>query len=245
MNTSLTISKSGMNGLQTNLDVISNNVANSTTVGYKQRNTNFHELIREDTNSRGNMIMNGIPVGMKAEPGQLKLTQGGLIPSSFEYDVALVGDGFFGVRLPNNQLALTRDGSFRMDAEGTLRTSTGNRVDMTYHVPANQWPNGQATIKDNGQVLVGNQLVGEIAVYDSSQFEQFEEVGENLYQLPNGATPQRMANPVIKQHYLEASNVDLAESMTDMIVTQRAYSMNAKVIQSTDDMMQIINNFKQ
>ncbi len=245
MNPSLAISKSGMNGLQTSLDIISNNVANSTTVGYKQQNTNFHELLRSDTNSRGNMIMNGIPIGMKAEQGQLNLTQGGLIPSPNNFDLALVGDGFFGVRLPNNELAYTRDGSFRMDAEGTLRTSSGNRVDMTYHVPKNQWPQGKPTVKDNGEIIVGNQLVGEIPIYSSDSFEQLNEIGENLYQLPNGMASRRQATPSIKQHYLEASNVDLAESMTDMIVTQRAYSLNAKVIQSTDDMMQLINNFKQ
>lgn len=245
MNTSLAISKSGMNGLQTNLDIISNNVANSSTVGYKQQNTNFHELLREDTKSRDNLILNGISRGLKTEKGQLNLTQGSLISSNYEFDLAIVGDGLFGVRLPNNELVYTRDGSFRMDAEGTLRTSTGNQVDMTYIVPRNEWPDGQATVTDNGQVIVSNQLVGEIPIYDSSSFEQLEEIGSNLYQLPGGQTLQQMDNPMIKQHYLEASNVDLAESMTDMIVTQRAYSMNAKVIQSTDDMMQIINNFKQ
>lgn len=245
MNPSLAISKSGMNGLQTNLDVISNNVANSSTVGYKQQNTNFHELLREDTSSRGNMIMNGISRGLKTEQGQLNLTQGSFIPSPNSFDLALAGGGFFGVRLPNNELVFTRDGSFRMDEAGTLTTSNGNPVEMTYLVPKDQWGPGQPTVKENGEVLVGGQLVGEIAVFDSNQFEQLEEIGNNLYQLPNGMNAQRMANPNIKQGYLEASNVDLAESMTDMIVTQRAYSMNAKVIQSTDDMMQIINNFKQ
>lgn len=245
MNPSLAISKSGMNGLQTNLDIISNNVANSSTVGFKEQNTNFHELLREDTTSRDQLLINGISRGMKTEMGQLNLTQGGLIPSTNDFDLALVGDGFFGVRLPNNELVYTRDGSFRMDSEGTLRTSTGNRVEMTYHVPQDQWPTGKPSVNENGQVTVKGQLVGEIAVFNSDQAEQLTEIGGNLYQLPNGVNSQRMANPSIKQHYLEASNVDLATSMTDMIVTQRAYSLNAKVIQSTDDMMQIINNFKQ
>lgn len=245
MNPSLAISKSGMNGLQTNLDIISNNVANSNTVGFKEKNANFHELLREDTNSRGNMIFNGISRGTKVEQGQLNLTQGTLVASSNDFDLALVGEGFFGVRLPNNELVFTRDGSFKMDAQGNLVTSNGYQVDANLTVPKDQWPSGKPSVLENGQIVVGNMTVGEIPVYDSTQFEQLLEIGENLYQLPEGIQSSRMGQPTIKQHFLEASNVDLAGSMTDMIVTQRAYSMNAKVIQSTDEMMQVINNFKQ
>lgn len=245
MNPSLAVSKSGINGLQTNLDIVSNNIANSNTVGFKEKDANFHELLREDTPSRGNMLMNGISRGSKTEQGQLNLTQGGFIPGSNDFDLALMGEGFFGVRTANNELAYTRDGSFRFDAQGTLRTSNGNRVEINYFLPKNDWPNGNPAVSENGQITVGNQVVGEIPVFESNQYEQLLEVGDNLFQLPGNMNPTRMQNPSIKQHYLEASNVDLAGQMTDMIVTQRAYSMNTKVAQSTDEMMQIINNFKQ
>ncbi|MGX7023584.1 flagellar hook-basal body protein [Vagococcus hydrophili] len=245
MNPSLAVSKSGMNGLQTNLDIVANNIANSNTVGFKEKDTNFHELLREDTKSRENLLLNGISRGMKSEQAQLNMTQGGFIPGSNDFDLALVGDGFFGVRLPNNQMAYTRDGSFRFDANGTLRTSNGNQVDINYLVPKNNWPNGSATVSERGEVTVGNQLVAQIPVYATDRYEQFQETGDNLFQLPQGTNAQVMNNPTIKQYYLEASNVDLADQMTDMIVTQRVYSMNTKVAQSTDEMMQIINNFKQ
>lgn len=244
MNPSLAISKSGMNSLQVNLDVVSNNVANSNTVGFKEQNTNFQELLREDVSSRNQLLINGISRGTKAELGQFNLTQGGLIATSNDYDLALVGDGFFGVRLTDNELVYTRDGSFRMDASGTLRTSSGEEVEMTYNMPKGQWPTGKPIINEQGQITIQNQIVGQISIFDSNQFEQMNEIGGNLYRFKEGEVPI-LVNPVIKQHYLETSNVDLATSMTDMIVTQRAYSLNAKVIQSTDDMMQIINNFKQ
>lgn len=162
-----------------------------------------------------------------------------------DFDLAISGEGMFGIRLPDNQLAYTRDGSFAFDQNGVLRNASGNRVEMTLNVPKNNWPKGEPYVREDGQVRVGNVLVGEIPVFDDANSSQLIEVGENQWVLPQGQAAARLANPVIKQHFLEGSNVELAESMSDMIVTQRAYSMNAKVLQATDEMMQRINEYKQ
>lgn len=245
MNSSLSISRSGLKGLQTHLDITSNNIANVNTIGFKQKNTNFYELLRNDVAGQNGPLPNGVSRGMKATQGQFNMTQGSLIASNNPFDLAISGEGMFGIRLPDNQLAYTRDGSFAFDQNGVLRNASGNRVEMTLNVPKNNWPKGEPYVREDGQVRVGNILVGEIPVFDDANSSQLIEVGENQWVLPQGQAATRLANPVIKQHFLEGSNVELAESMSDMIVTQRAYSMNAKVLQATDEMMQRINEYKQ
>lgn len=245
MNSSLSISRSGLKGLQTQLDVTSNNIANVNTNGYKQKNTNFSELLRNDVINRENEVPNGISRGLSVSQAQYISDQGSLTSSTNPFDLAISGEGFFGIRLNDNQLVYTRDGNFTMDAAGDLRNSAGNLLDVNYTVPRANWPEGKPNISEIGQITVNGALVGNIPVYDSELSGQLMEIGNNQLASPDGTQMNRLANPFIKQNFLEASNVDLANSMADMIVTQRAYSMNAKVLQSTDEMMQRINEFKQ
>lgn len=245
MNSALSISKSGLKGLQTNLDVTSNNIANVNTIGFKEKNANFQELLRNDVISENRGIANGISRGTKITQGQNNNKQGSLISSNHPFDLAISGEGFFGIRLPNNQLAYSRDGSFRFDSEGTLRNSAGNTVEIALSVPKNDWPEGIPSINEKGMVSVAGMPVGEIPIFSGDLSEQLIDIGNNQYVLPNGRIAERLDNPEINQFYLESSNVNLADSMSEMILTQRAYSMNTKVLQSTDEMMQRINEFKQ
>lgn len=245
MNTSLSISRSALKGLQNHLDITSNNIANVNTIGYKQKNTNFYELLRNDITEQGNQLPDGISRGVKSTQGQFNLTQGSLIAGNNPFDLAIAGKGMFGIRLPNNELAYTRDGAFRFDEAGTLRNSSGNPVEVNLTIPKNNWPVGVPRVSEAGQISVGNTLVGDIPIFDDNQSSQLIEVGDNQWVLPNGMQANQLNNPMIKQNFLESSNVELADAMSDMIVTQRAYSMNAKVLQSSDEMMQRINEFKQ
>lgn len=245
MNTSLSISRSGLKGLQNHLDITSNNIANVNTIGYKQKNTSFYELLRNDLTDEGNQLADGISRGMKSSQGQFNLTQGSLVASGHPFDLAIAGNGLFGVRLPNNEMAFTRDGSFRFDEAGTLRNSAGNVVEINLTTPKNEWPIGVPRVSEVGQIMIGNTLVGNIPIFDDSQSSQLVEIGDNQWVLPQGVQANQLNNPIIKQNFLESSNVDLADAMSDMIVTQRAYSMNAKVLQASDEMMQRINEFKQ
>ncbi|WP_314061229.1 flagellar hook-basal body protein [uncultured Vagococcus sp.] len=253
MNQSLSISLTGLKGLQHNLDTVSNNVANVNTSGYKKTESVFQELLLNDVTGSVDLSPNatnvGINRGVKVSQSSLNVSQGGLVSGRGPYDLAIAGQGFFGVRGADNQLVLTRDGGFRPDQNGILRNSGGDRLEVAYTVPQGQWPAGSPSIRENGTIFVGAQEVGKVLLFNVDNPSQLKVLGQNKFGINGGVLQNSQTNPegvgTIKQGYLESSNVDLAESMTDMIVTQRAYSMNAKVLQSTDEMMQRINEFKQ
>lgn len=253
MNQSLSISLTGLKGLQHNLDTVSNNVANVNTSGYKKKESVFQELLLNDLTGAVDLSPNataiGINRGVKVSQNSIDVSQGGLVSGSGPYDLAIAGQGFFGVRGADNQLVLTRDGGFRPDQNGILRNSGGDRLEVAYTVPQGQWPAGAPTIRENGTIFVGTQEVGKVFLFNVDNPRQLQALGQNKFGINGGILQNSQTNPegfgTIKQGYLESSNVDLAESMSDMIVTQRAYSMNAKVLQSTDEMMQRINEFKQ
>lgn len=254
MNHSLSISLTGLKGLQHNLDTVSNNVANVNTSGYKKKETVFQELLLNDNQAGAvdlspNVTNSGINRGVKVSQNSVNVSQGGLVSGGGPYDLAIAGQGFFGVKGADNQLVLTRDGSFRPDQNGALRNSSGDRLEVAYTVPQGEWPAGSPMIRENGDIFVGAQEVGKVLLFNVDNPSQLQELGNNKYGINGAALQSSQMNPEgfggIKQGYLESSNVDLAESMSEMIITQRAYSMNAKVLQSTDEMMQRINEFKQ
>jgi flagellar basal-body rod protein FlgG len=166
--------------------------------------------------------------------------------------LAIQGEGFFGVRDANNQLLLTRDGNFGFDANGTLVNSQGLRVDTTLTVPYQQWPQGKPMIDQSGNISITangtSTPVGRVMMYLPENPETIVPTGDNLYQVEPGTVVRNSNENIeglgtIQQSMLENSNVELARSMTEMITTQRAYSLNTRVLQSTDEMLSIVNRF--
>lgn len=167
----LSISRSGLNAYQHEMDVVSNNLANVDTLGYKDKRTTFQELLNNGTNANevglsqnaGNVAINA---GLNVQQVNENLSQGAFKSTAGTYDLAIDGEGYFGVRDGANNLYLTRDGSFRRDADGNLVTSKGMKVEVQSNVPSSQWPkDGEVSISTSGYVSIGNVRVGRILLF--------------------------------------------------------------------------------
>lgn len=253
MNELLSISRTGLNGLQKAMDVTANNIANVNTTGYKERQVNFRELLNNATTANeaslsadaGNITMNR---GLQVNQQSVNFKQGSLMTTDRALDLGIEGAGFFGVRDGQGNVYLTRDGNFSQDANGQIVTSDGYQVDVALVRPVEQWPKGDVKVDQNGVVQINETVVGQIVRYLPENEENLVIAGQNLYELaPGAAWVSSQTNPEafgqIHAYKLENSSVDLAQSMTDMIITQRSYSLNSRVLQSTDDMYNVINRF--
>ncbi len=248
----LSISRSGLNAYQREMDVVSNNLANVDTLGYKDKRTTFQELLNNGTNANevglsqnaGNVAINA---GLNVQQVNENLSQGAFKSTAGTYDLAIDGEGYFGVRDGANNLYLTRDGSFRRDADGNLVTSKGMKVEVQSNVPSSQWPkDGEVSISTSGYVSIGNVRVGRILLFRPQNSIDMNDIGNNLYRCDGNLISSANTNVgfgQINQGMVELSNVDVADTMSKMIITQRAYQMNSKALQSTDEMLQTINKF--
>ena len=248
----LSISRSGLNAYQREMDVVSNNLANVDTLGYKDKRTTFQELLNNGTNANevglsqnaGNVAINA---GLNVQQVNENLSQGAFKSTAGTYDLAIDGEGYFGVRDGANNLYLTRDGSFRRDADGNLVTSKGMKVEVQSNVPSSQWPkDGEVSISTSGYVSIGNVRVGRILLFRPQNSIDMNDIGNNLYRCDGNLISSANTNAgfgQINQGLVELSNVDVADTMSKMIITQRAYQMNSKALQSTDEMLQTINKF--
>lgn len=248
----LSISRSGLNAYQREMDVVSNNLANVDTLGYKDKRTTFQELLNNGTNANevglsqnaGNVAINA---GLNVQQVNENLSQGAFKSTAGTYDLAIDGEGYFGVRDGANNLYLTRDGSFRRDADGNLVTSKGMKVEVQSNVPSSQWPkDGEVSISTSGYVSIGNVRVGRILLFRPQNSTDMNDIGNNLYRCDGNLISSANNNAgfgQINQGLVELSNVDVADTMSKMIITQRAYQMNSKALQSTDEMLQTINKF--
>ena len=254
MNMSVSLSKSGLKGLQTNLDVVAHNIANANTTGFKQSKVSFNELLLNDLSPRQVNLsadfQNGtINRGVRASVSGVDQTPGSFIQTNQKNDLVIHGAGFFATRDAGNQLLLTRNGNFNFGTNRVLMNSQGQPVEVNYVVPQGQWPAGEPTFSQDGSIMLAGQRVGQIVLYQPENMNALIPAGENQFRVANGvnlrnstAAPQGFGQ--IQAGFLESSNVDLAESMTELIVTQREYSLNNRVLQATDEMMQRINEFK-
>ncbi|MBO9676965.1 flagellar basal-body rod protein FlgG [Paenacidovorax monticola] len=251
---SLWIAKTGMSAQQTQLDVISHNLANVSTTGYKRNNAVFEDLIYQNLRQVGSQTteQNQLPTGLHLGLGvrtvatSRNFTQGSLQQSNNSLDVAINGNGFFEVTLPDGTIGYTRDGSFQVDAQGRLVTSSGLPVANGVTIPANAT---SVSISADGVVsalLPGNtapQQVGNLAMANFINSAGLEPVGQNMYKesaasgQPQQGTPGTNGLGTIKQGFLETSNVNVVEELVSMIQTQRAYEMNSKAIQTSDQML--------
>lgn len=251
---SLFIAKTGMEAQQTQLDVISHNLANVSTTGYKRANAVFEDLIYQNLRQSGSQTteQNQLPTGLHLGLGvrtvatSRTFTQGSLQQSNNSLDVAINGNGFFEVNLPDGTIGYTRDGSFQLDAQGRMVTSSGLPVANGITVPPNAI---KVSISADGIVsatLPGNpapQQLGNIAMSSFVNPAGLEPVGQNMYKESAASGQPQQGQPgtnglgFIKQGFLEASNVNVVEELVTMIQTQRAYEMNSKAISTSDQML--------
>lgn len=254
VNNTFSTSLTGMNGLQTQLDIVANNVSNSNTTGYKTQQASFSELLNKDitedvTEDEQPLAVN---MGVKVTSGEADYSQGTISETGVSTDFAINGNGFFGVTDTSGNLYLTRDGDFSFDANGDLVNSQGYKVSMNATVPTNQWSSGTLSVSSNGEMSINTGTesvqVGQLAIYEPSSLSSLINRGDNLYSVATGTTLNSNLNGAtdlgsIKQGALESSNVDLASEMSNLIIAQRAYSLNSQMLKSNDDMWESINSF--
>lgn len=253
---SLWTAASGMIGQQSNIDTISNNLANVNTSGYKKVRADFEDLIYQTVRTAGTPATEDtvvpVPVqmghGVKLSATQRQFTQGALQNTENISDLAIQGDGFFRVLLYDGTYGYTRDGAFKIDSEGQIVTSNGYRLLPEITLPENFIPDTLA-ISQDGRVNVkipGNDdpvLVGQIELYRFPNPVGLSAIGENLFKISNASGEAIAGRPGYDgmgktiHKFLEMSNVSVVREMVNMIVAQRAYEFNSKAIQTTDNML--------
>lgn len=252
---SLWISKTGLDAQQTQMDVISNNLANVSTNGFKRSRAVFEDLLYQTIRQPGaqssqqTQIPSGLQIGTGVRPVAAERihTQGNLQQTGNELDVAIQGAGFFQVLMPDGSTAYTRDGAFQMDAQGALVTASGFPVQPAITIPPNSL---KITIGRDGVVSVTQPGVAAPVQVGSLQLATFVNPaglmsqGENLYQetvssgTPSANVPGTNGAGLLNQNFVETSNVNVVEEMVNMIQTQRAYEINSKAISASDQMLQ-------
>ncbi|AOS77811.1 MULTISPECIES: flagellar basal-body rod protein FlgG [Hydrogenophaga] len=252
---SLMIAKTGMTAQQTQLDVISNNLANVSTFGFKRSRAVFEDLMYQNLRQVGANaaeqaeLPTGLQVGLgvRTVATSRNFTQGSLQQSGNALDVAVNGSGFFQIEMPDGTTAYTRDGSFQLDAQGRLVTSSGFPLTAGITLPAETESitvssDGIVTAKLPGQTQP--QQVGQIELANFINPAGLEPMGQNLFResvasgAPVNGMPGTTGMGVLMQGYTEQSNVNVVQELVDMIQTQRAYEMNSKSIQTSDQMLQ-------
>ncbi|OIK45542.1 flagellar basal-body rod protein FlgG [Proteus mirabilis] len=252
---SLWIAKTGLDAQQTNMDVISNNLANVSTNGFKRQRAVFEDLLYQTIRQPGAMTSeqtnapSGLQIGTGVRPVATERlhSQGNLAQTNGTRDVAIKGQGFFHVQLPDGTDAYTRDGSFQMDQNGQLVTSSGFQI-----VPAIILPETAKKVMVGRDSIVSVEIEGSPAPQQVGQLtlttfindSGLESVGENLYlETASSGAPTENAPGIngaglLYQGYVETSNVNVAEELVNMIQTQRAYEINSKAISTSDQMLQ-------
>lgn len=251
---SLWSAASGMHAYQSGIDVISNNMANINTVGYKQVDVTFSDLIYQQSASTPNYSGNPINLGsgtrMAATTRQF--TQGVLEQTSRELDVAIQGNGFMPFRRPDGQVVYARDGALKIDANGYLTSSNGYLLEPNIAVPQNA---KNVQIQKNGivQALMPDNTtrqIGRIYLANFANPAGLENIGDNFFAASenSGAVTVQAAGEngagYTNQGFLERSNVDMAQQMVNLITGQRAYELSSRAIRVADDMMDLANRLR-
>ena len=255
---SLWIAKTGMEAQQTQLDNISHNLANVATNGYKRSHAVFEDLIYQNLRQSGantteqTVLPTGLQVGLGVRPVATAriYTQGNLQQTSNNLDLAIKGDGFFQIQMPDGTTAYTRDGSFKLSATGQVVTSNGALLQPPIAIPANV---ASISVGQDGTVSVENagggaQVIGQIQLARFVNPAGLQAAGQNLLKETPASGPAQIGQPgqlgtgQLMQGALEASNVNVVEEMVNMIETQRAYEINSKAISAVDGMLRFLNN---
>ena len=251
---SLWIARTGMDAHQTQLDVITNNLANVSTNGFKRARAVFEDLLYQTMrqpgalNTQQNTIPSGLQIGTGVRPVATERihTQGNIQQTGGTLDVAIQGEGFFQIQMPDGTLSYTRDGAFQKDAQGVMVTSSGFPVQPQITIPADAVT---VTVGRDGVVSVlqaGQNAPTQIGQLQLATFVNtggLQSVGENLFVetassgVPTPNTPGTNGAGLLNQGFVETSNVNVVEELVNMIQTQRAYEINSRAIQTSDQML--------
>lgn len=251
---------SGMNAQQMNVDNIANNLANSNTAGYKARRVQFQDLLYQNIIQPGaaagqsSVVPTGLQLGLgtRSASNEIVFTQGDFSETDNPLDVVIQGNGFFQVLQPNGSLAYTRSGQFHMDANGNLVDPNGNLLQPNITLPQNAQ---SITIATDGTVSytlpsqTAAQTAGQIQLAGFANPSGLNSLGQNLYQPTTASGAAILGNPggqegmgTLLQGYTEESNVSVVNEFVNLIMSQRAYEANSKVVKAGDEMYQDINN---
>jgi len=234
----------GMAAQQQRLDAVSNDLANANTTGYKRVRVGFRDLVYTQT-GRSSAEGPRTGAGSAAVDAGRAFAQGVLQRTDQPFDVAIQGEGFLRVKLPDGRQALTRDGSLRPDGSGKLVTSTGAVVQPPVTFPEGA-DGSNVSIGPDGTVLSSGRQIGRIEVVSVRSPQKLQPAGDNAFVVTpeSGNTRPAPAATTLAQGALEASNVDMADAMVSMIESQRAFQLTSKAIQTQDQMWEIANGVK-
>lgn len=252
---SLWIAKTGLESQQTNMDVISNNLANVNTTGFKRSRAVFEDLMYQTIRQPGAQVgaANQLPSGLQLGTGVRTVaterihTQGNLKDTGNSLDIAIQGKGFLQVEMPDGTFAYTRDGSMQVDQNGQLVTAGGYPIQPPINIPDNALTisiarDGTVSVTQPGAAGT-NVEIGQLQLSTFINPTGLQSAGENLYVETDASGPANFAQPgldgagLVLQQYTETSNVNVAEELVNMITTQRAYEMNSKAISTSDQML--------
>lgn len=259
---SLDIGATGMLAQQLNVDVISNNIANMTTSGFKRQRAEFHDLMYQDkirpgstSSDVGTIVPAGIQFGLGVNIGSVYRLheQGTLQMTENQLDMAIAGKGYFQIALPNGETAYTRSGVFQLNQDGDIVTAQGYQLEPNINVPDDA---EDIVINNSGEVLV--RLPGQVAYANQGQIQLanfvnttgLAAIGDTMFEETEASGPPIVGNPneddfgVIEQGVLENSNVNVVEEITNLIAAQRAYEMNSNVITTSDEMLQTVTQLR-
>lgn len=259
---SLNIAATGMLAQQLNVEVISSNIANMNTTGFKRQRAEFQDLLYQDqervgsaSSDTGTIVPAGIQIGVGVKTAAVyRITeQGNLIATNNTYDVAIQGKGYFSVTMPSGETSYTRAGSLQLSPTGTIVTTDGYTVAPGITIPANTTsvtinPSGEVLAKVQGTVVPQN--VGQLTLTNFANEAGLYPLGDNLLlETPAsgaavGGTPGTAGFGTILQGFVESSNVNVVQEVTNLITAQRAYEMNSKVIEASDEMMRSLTQMR-
>jgi flagellar basal-body rod protein FlgG len=258
---SLYTAATGMEAMDFNMATISNNLANVNTTGYKRGRADFQDLMYQNLrlvgtlSEAGNQIPTGVQLGLGVKPAAIQkiFLQGDFVQTQNELDMAISGKGFFQVTLPDGSIAYSRAGSFKLDNTGAVVTSDGYRLEPTITIPTDATA---ISIDSTGGVFVMQPgtttptLVGTIQLANFVNPAGLSSIGKSLYRESDASGPPTTGTAgqnefgTVEQGFLELSNVSIVEELVNMITGQRAYEVNSKAIQSSDEMLQTANGLK-
>lgn len=258
---SLFIAATGMEAQKLNIDVISNNLANVNTTGFKKSRADFQDLMYQTdrtpgtSSGEGDQVPSGIQVGLGVKPVAVQkiFLQGDFVSTGNNLDMVIEGDGFFQILMPDGTTSYSRSGAFKLDSEGRIVNSDGYPLEPGITIPANTT---RISISSDGKISVsqaGSSVPTEIGQIELAKFINpggLYSLGKNLFQSSAASGEPTTGNPstngigTINQGFIELSNVNVVEEMVNMIVSQRAYEVNSKAVQASDEMLQVANNLK-
>jgi flagellar basal-body rod protein FlgG len=258
---SLFIAATGMEAQKLNVDVISNNLANVNTVGFKKSRADFQDLMYQTlrapgaTSAEGSLVPSGIQIGLGVKPVAVTkiFDQGDFVHTGNTLDMVIEGNGFFQITMPDGTLAYSRAGAFKLDSTGKIVNSDGYALEPGITIPSNTI---SITVGSDGKITVtqaGSTKPTEIGQIQLARFINpggLSAIGKNLFTPTASSGDATTGYPgvdglgTISQGFTEMSNVNVVEEMVNMIISQRAYEMNSKAVQASDEMLQVTNSLK-